>query len=129
MPTNYDEFKQSLDALVNQAQHTAQLGLDVAKEQIEAIAKSPNLQEQMDEVRRNLQTMAHEMEVKAQEIVHAATTYVNPAAAPKGAQAQGRTAEPPRGNESATAAGTGTAQHGSDMSQGEPTQGGEVPKQ
>lgn len=85
-----EEFRKSLDQLVQQAQLTAQLGFNVAREQVEGFVKNPainvnnlnvnnlNVNEQMDEVRRNLQTMAREMETRAQELVHLASTYMQP---------------------------------------------------
>jgi ElaB/YqjD/DUF883 family membrane-anchored ribosome-binding protein len=143
MSTNYDEFKRSLDALVSQAQQTAQLGLDVARDQVETLVRNPNLtnlntgnlNEQMDEVRRNLQTMAREMETRAQELVHLASTYMQnrPTSgfgAPTGTGAQSQaTTEPPSENESATAAGAGTSQDAGSHTEADQTPVGEAPKQ
>lgn len=125
-----EEFRRSLDQLVQQAQHTAQLGFNVAKEQVEGLIKNPP-NDQLDEVRRNLQTMAREMETKAQELVHLASSYMQPG----GGTATGSrprttvTQEPPAAHESATGAGAGTAQEGSDRSNPTPTPGGEAPGQ
>lgn len=144
MSQNYDEFKRSLDALVNQAQTTAKLGVEVARDQVETLVRNPNLtnlnsgnlNEQMEEVRRNLQTMAREMETRAQELVHLATTYMNnrPAgfggSAPSGSGAQSQaTTQPPTGNESATAAGAGTAQEAGSHTEGTQTNVGEGTQQ
>lgn len=140
MSNNFDEFKRSLDQLVNQAQQTAQLGFEVAKEQVETLVQPPsNLNQQMEEVRRNMQAMARDMETKAQELVHLASTYVaqNPLAGfggtatqpPRSAQPRTQAPEAPTNGESHTAAGAGTPQTGSDMSESEPTQAGEAPKQ
>ena len=138
MSTNYDDFKRSLDALVSQAQHTAQLGLDVAKDQVETLVRNPNLPlpEQMEDMRRNLQTMAREMETRAQELVHLASTYMQnrptgfgSTGAPTGGAASTPAPEAPTNGESYTAAGAGTPQEGSDMGEGDQTQSGEAPKQ
>lgn len=129
--SNFNEFKRSLDQLVEQAQHTAQLGLEVAKDQVETLVRtSPNLNEQVEEVRRNLQTMAREMENRAQELVHLATSVVQPPSRPgstKGATTP--SSEQPTGAESATRAGAGTPQTGSNMDQPTPTPAGEAPGQ
>lgn len=139
-----DEFRRSLDQLVQQAQHTAQLGLAVAREQVETLVQNPNVNTQFEEVRRNLQTMARDIETKAQEIVHLASTYVpqpgqmpdfgnipNPfAQAPRaGAPRTEVKVEQPTASESHTAAGAGTAQEGSTMSEPTPTPNGEAPRQ
>jgi hypothetical protein len=145
MSNNYDEFKRSLDALVSQAQSTARLGVEVARDQVETLVRNPNLSnlntgnlnEQMDEVRRNLQTMAREMETRAQDLVHLATTYLNnrPAGfggqAPSGSGTANRAAgtEPPSGSEAATAAGAGTAQDAGDHTGSAQTPVGEAPQQ
>jgi hypothetical protein len=140
-----EEFQRSLQQLVQQAQATAQLGLAVAREQVEGFVKNPNvpvdlntLNAQVEEVRNNLQTMARDMETKAQELVHLASTYVpvggNPfAPAPRaqGPQTEVKV-EPPTGAESHTAAGAGTAQagsHGEHHAESTPTPNGEIPKQ
>ncbi|MNS19243.1 hypothetical protein D3C72_509550 [compost metagenome] len=139
MSTNFDEFKRSLDALVNQAQQTARLGLDVAKDQVETITHNPNINDQLDEVRRNLQTMAREMETRAQELVHLASTYMQnrptgfgsgsaPSGSASSAQSNAGTT-PPADGESYTAAGAGTAQEGSDHTDSTPAQPGEAPRQ
>lgn len=133
--SNFTDFKSSLDQLVAQAQQTARLGLEVARDQVETLVRNPNINDQVDEVRRNLQTMAHDIETKAQELVHLATSYVQQggpmggAARPTSRPTSGPTAEPPTGNESATAAGAGTPQTGSNMNQETPTHGGEAPHQ
>jgi ElaB/YqjD/DUF883 family membrane-anchored ribosome-binding protein len=139
MSQNYDEFKRSLDALVNQAQSTARLGLDVAKDQVESLTRNPNVNEQLDEVRRNLQTMAREMETRAQELVHLASTYMQQrpttgsgTSAPTGnASAAQRNAgtEPPAENEAATAAGAGTPQDAGSHTEADQTNIGEAPRQ
>ena len=129
MSTNFDEFKRSLDALVNQAQHTAQLGLDVAKEQVETLVRNPNLGEQMEDVRRNLQTMAREMETRAQELVHLASTYVQNRPTTGDAAPSTPAPEAPANGESATAAGAGTPQEGSNMGGTDQTPAGGAPKQ
>ncbi|HEY9722643.1 MAG TPA: hypothetical protein V6D47_11545 [Oscillatoriaceae cyanobacterium] len=129
--SNFNEFKRSLDQLVEQAQHTAQLGFDVAREQVETLVRTtPNLNDQVDEVRRNLQTMAREMETRAQELVHLATSVVQPPSRP-GASAGRSTpsTEAPTGTESATRAGAGTPQTGSNFDQPTPTPAGEAPGQ
>lgn len=141
--TNFDEFKRSLDSLVNQAQHTARLGLDVAKDQVESIVKNPpaavpgNLTEQVEEVRENLQKMAREMEARAQELVHLATGVVAPRTGSTGssqaapAQPASPAPEPPTNGETATAAGAGTPQEGPSVasSESDVTPNGEAPKQ
>jgi Tfp pilus assembly protein FimV len=132
--SNYDEFKRSLDRLVQQAQTTAALGLGVAKEEIETLIKNPNVKDQMEEVRKNLQTMAHEMETRAQEMVHLAGAYVNAGGfagrqAPSGKTASTPAPDAPSGDETETRAGAGTAQTGSDMGGVNFTHAGEVPKQ
>lgn len=137
-----EEFQRSLQQLVQQAQATAQLGLTVAREQVEGFVRNPNvpvdmntLNAQVEEVRNNLQSMARDMETKAQELVHLASTYVpaggNPfAAPPRAATPQTEVkVEPPSGSESHTAAGAGTAQEGSHGGESTPTPNGEVPKQ
>jgi hypothetical protein len=135
-----EEFRRSLDALVQQAQQTAQLGLAVAREQVETLVKQPNvaippnLNEQVEEVRKNLQNMARDIETKAQEIVHLASTYVQAGPsftqAPRASSPQTEVkVEPASGNESTTAAGTGTAQEGSNMSEPSITPNGEAPRQ
>lgn len=137
MSQNYDEFKRSLDALVNQAQSTARLGLDVAKDQVESLTRNPNVNEQLDEVRRNLQTMAREMETRAQELVHLASTYMQQrptsgGTAPTGnASSAQRNAgtEPPAENEAATAAGAGTPQDAGSHTEADQTNIGEAPRQ
>lgn len=144
MSQNYDEFRRSLDELVHQAQRTAQLGLDVAKDQVETLVQNRgNLNDQMDEVRRNLQTMAREMESRAQELVHMATsamqhgpmasgTYTRPAGGSPSsnpASAPSPTPEAPTGSESHTGAGAGTPQEGSDHTESTPTPNGEAPRQ
>lgn len=137
-----EEFRRSLDALVQQAQQTAQLGLAIAREQVETFVKQPNaaippnLDAQVEEVRRNLQNMARDIETKAQEIVHLASTYVAnapgfPTTPPRASQPQTEVkVEPPTAGESATAAGAGTAQEGASPA-GEPsvTSSGEAPRQ
>lgn len=139
MSTNFDDFKRSLDSLVNQAQQTARLGLDVAKDQVETITHNPNINDQFDEVRRNLQTMAREMETRAQELVHLASTYMQnrptggsstgaPTGSASSAQANAGTT-PPSDGESFTAAGAGTAQEGSDHTDSTPAQPGDAPRQ
>ncbi len=135
-PTN-EEFRRSLDQLVQQAQHTAQLGLAVAREQVETLVQNPNVNTQLEEVRRNLQTMARDIETKAQELVHLASTYVpapgvNPfqTQAPRSATPQTEVkVEQPAAHETATAAGAGTPQEGSTMGEPTPTPGGEAPRQ
>lgn len=129
--TTFDDFKRSLDQLVQQAQHTAQLGFTVAKEQVEDVVKgTAPLNDQMEEVRRNLQAMAREMESRAQELVKMAGGYVQPGRAPSAYRtAETPAQEPPAANESATAAGAGTTQDGSDMTGTDFTAGGEAPKQ
>lgn len=138
--TNFDEFKRSLDSLVNQAQHTARLGLDVAKDQVESIVKNPpaGLNEQVEEVRENLQKMAREMEARAQELVHLATGVVAPRTGSTGGSSQATPAqpaspapEPPTNGETATAAGAGTPQEGPSVasSESDVTPNGEAPKQ
>lgn len=133
MSQNYDEFKRSLDALVNQAQSTARLGLDVAKDQVESITRNPNLNDQMEDVRRNLQGMAREMETRAQELVHLASTYMqNRPATGTPTGSTGSTAagtEPPSGNETATAAGAGTSQDAGSHTEADQTNIGEAPRQ
>lgn len=134
---NVEEFRRSLEQLVQQAQQTAQLGLNVAREQVETFVRNPNINEQMDEVRRNLQSMAREMETKAQELVHLASTYIQPGSNPftPGQTPRGNppsttvTAEPPNATESATAAGPGTTQEGSDHTETSHTPNGEAPRQ
>jgi ElaB/YqjD/DUF883 family membrane-anchored ribosome-binding protein len=137
MSQNYDEFKRSLDALVHQAQSTARLGLDVAKDQVESLTRNPNVNEQLDEVRRNLQTMAREMETRAQELVHLASTYMQqrptssgpaPTGNPSAAQRNAGT-EPPAENEAATAAGAGTPQDAGSHTEADQTNIGEAPRQ
>lgn len=126
-----EEFRRSLDQLVSQAQTTAQLGISVAKEQVESFVRNPNVNDQFDEVRRNLQTMAREIETKAQELVHLASSYMGPVAGP-GAPSRPRTTvttEPPSAHESATAAGAGTSQTGSDHTSSSHTPAGEAPQQ
>lgn len=132
---NAEEFRRALDQLMQQAQTTAQLGLTVAREQVETFVKNPNMSEQLDEVRRNLQTMAHDIETKAQELVHLASTYV-PAGAPNPfnvPRATGGTTEvkveAPAEGESHTAAGAGTAQETGSTEGSTPTPNGEAPKQ
>ena len=64
-------------ALVQQAQATAQLGFAVAKEQVETIVRTPPaFPTQMEEVQRNLQAVAKDIETKAQELIALATQYV-----------------------------------------------------
>lgn len=130
-----ESFKSSLDRLVLQAQKVAQLGVVVAKGEMEAFLKDPNTQ--METARENLQRLAHEMETKAQELVHMATTYVQQSAAmpkaapsaPKGAGAASHDTEPHREGETVTAAGVGTAQEGSDPNAEQPTAAGDAAKQ
>jgi hypothetical protein len=142
MSQNYDEFRRSLDELVQQAQRTAQLGLDIAKEGVETLVQNRGpLNEQVEEVRSNLQTMAREMETRAQELVHMATAAMQngPLAGRTGgsstpgssASAASPAPEAPSANESATAAGAGTPQDASGSAQGDstPTPSGEAPKQ
>ena len=142
MSNNFDEFKRSLDQLVAQAQQTAQLGFDVAKEQVETLVHPPqDLNAQMDEVRRNLQAMARDMETKAQELVHLASTYVSQGMPmtgfpgttagqpPRSTQTRTQTADAPENGESHTAAGAGTPQTGSNAEDSDATSSGEAPKQ
>lgn len=143
-----EEFRRSLDQLAQAAQQTAQLGLAVAREQVETlmqqpgVAIPPNLNDQVEEIRKNLQTMARDIETKAQELVHLASTYVqtpgaipnipNPFAsqAPRSSTPQTEVkVEQPTGSESHTAAGAGTAQEGSTMGESTPTPNGEAPRQ
>lgn len=145
-----EEFRRSLDQLVQQAQHTAQLGLAVAREQVETLVANPvvpnplapnaNMNEQLEEVRRNLQNMARDIETKAQELVHLASSYVpapgnivNPFAPPQAPRSSAPQTEvkveQPSASESATAAGAGTAQEGSNMHEPTPTPNGEAPRQ
>jgi hypothetical protein len=73
-----EEFRRSLEALVQQAQATAQLGFVVAKEQVETLVRNPpTLPAQMEEVQRNLQAVAKDIEAKAQELVALAATVLN----------------------------------------------------
>ena len=126
-----EDFRRSLDQLVAQAQQTAQLGVSVAREQVESFVRNPNVHDQLDEVRKNLQTMAREIETKAQELVHLASSYVQPGGATSGDSRPRTTVttEPPTGSESHTAAGAGTSQHGSDHTASSHTPGGEAPRQ
>ena len=137
-----EEFQRSLQQLVQQAQATAQLGLAVAREQVETFVKNPNvpvdintLNAQVEEVRTNIQTMARDMETKAQELVHLASTYVPAgttpfAAAPRSTAPQTEVkVEPPAAHESHTAAGAGTDQGPSHGGETTPTPNGEIPKQ
>lgn len=128
-----DEFRRSLEQLVQQAQHTAQLGVNVAREQVEGLIKTPPqmgpVGDQFDELRRNLQTMARDMEAKAQELVHLASSYMQPGAAPTSRARTTVTTEPPAAHESATAAGAGTSQGGSDHTGTSHTPAGEAPQQ
>jgi ElaB/YqjD/DUF883 family membrane-anchored ribosome-binding protein len=127
-----EDFRRSLDQLVAQAQQTAQLGVTVAREQVESFVKNPNVSDQFEEVRKNLQTMAREIETKAQELVHLASSYVQPGGPLSGGASGPRTTvttEPPSGNEAHTAAGAGTAQHGSDHTKSSHTPAGEAPHQ
>lgn len=147
-----EEFRRSLEQLVQQAQSTAQLGFNVAKEQVDAAVKSvpgaghlnmpnlsvpnvnvPNLeqfQQPIEEVRKNLQSVAKELETKAQELIHMASSFMTPGqAAPKSAGATTPAPEAPEAHESATAAGAGTAQTGGDVHQSTPTPAGEAPTQ
>ena len=103
-----EDFRRSLDQLVHQAQTTAQLGISVAREQVESFVRNPNVNDQLDEVRRNLQTMAREIETKAQELVHLASSYVQPGGGSPERPRSTVTTEPPTGSESHTAAGAGT---------------------
>ena len=72
-----------------------------------------------------------EIETKAQELVHLASTYVQPGAMPGGSSRPRTTVttEPPSGNESHTAAGAGTSQGGSDHTGSSHTPAGEAPQQ
>lgn len=133
-----EEFQRSLEALVQQAQQTAQLGFNVAKEQVETLVKTPpDLATQMEELRRNVQNMARDIETKAQEIVAVASNYIpqpgaNPFTPPPARPATPVTevkVEPPAAHESATAAGAGTEQTGSQMDEPTPTPNGEAPRQ
>lgn len=133
--SNTESFKSSLDRLVLQAQKVAQLGVVVAKGEVEAFMKDPN--SQVEAARANLQSMAREMETKAQELVHMATTYVQQAAAmpkaapaaPKSSGQRAHATEPHQADETVTAAGVGTAQQGSDLNAEQPTAAGEAAKQ
>lgn len=148
-----EEFRRSLEQLVQQAQATAQLGFNVAKEQVDAAVKNvpgapnlgniqmPNLnvpnmpnmdqfQQPIDEVRKNLQSVARELETKAQELIHMASSFMTPGAtAPKSNGATTPAPEAPAEHESATAAGAGTAQNGGDVHASTPTPNGEAPAQ
>jgi hypothetical protein len=72
-----EEFRRSLEALVQQAQHTAQLGFTVAKEQVETLVRTPpDLPTSIDEVQRNFQALARDIEARAQELLSLAANYV-----------------------------------------------------
>lgn len=140
-----EEFRRSLEQLVQQAQSTAQLGFNVAKETVDTAVKQapampnvgnlhmPNMeqiQQPIDEVRKNLQSVARELETKAQELIHMASSFMTPgAAAPKTNGATTPAPDAPAEHETATAAGAGTAQHGGDVHNSTPTPNGEAPSQ
>jgi hypothetical protein len=71
-----EEFRRSLEALVQQAQQTAQLGFAVAKEQVETLVRTPpELPTSIDDVQRNFQALARDIEARAQELLALAATY------------------------------------------------------
>jgi hypothetical protein len=133
---NVVEFRRSLEQLIQDAQRTVQLGFQVAKEQVEDLVRTPGVPSTVDDLRKNLQTVAHELETRVKELIQLTATYsqrTGAAEPPASAAGNGYTArvyqEPPAADESATAAGAGTAQQGADPEATHPTPNGEVPGQ